>query len=125
MSRCWTSHAIADARREDAIFGKLQGEALERAGEIAAESLRIARNSGADTDLRLIAVEDMLTLARRGVPIRDVLNTAPRLARWLGEVAADPRRKPMDRIRAAEFLLAGSVLGWWTAPHIILENVHV
>jgi hypothetical protein len=125
MSRHWTtSRVMAEARRDDCNLGKPEGEALALAREVAAESCRIARNGATDTDLRLIAVEDMLALTRRRVPINGLSAATPHLSRWLREVAADPWQKPVDRIRATQFLLAGAVLGWWAPPRIKLENSH-
>lgn len=123
--RWQNSRLASEAQREDGILGTLSGDALEQARKTAAECLCIARNTGADPDLRLNAIDDMLALARRNVSVRGLAAATPHIARWLGEVAADPWQRPMDRIRAAQFLLAGAVLGWWTAPRITLENNHV
>jgi hypothetical protein len=120
-----TSRMMAEARRDDRIFGKPEGEALEIAREVAADACRIARNGATDTDLRLIAVDDMLALARRRVPIAGLSAATPHLAQWLREVAADPWQKPVHRTKAAQFLLAGAVLGWWPAPLFKMENFNV
>jgi hypothetical protein len=121
--RHWNAYTMAEGRRADAVLGRLAGEALEQARDVAAESCRIARNGAADADLRLTAIEDLLALARRGVPVRGLPEATSHLSRWLREVAADPWQRPVVRIRAMQFLLAGSVLGWWPAPLFKLEQL--
>ena len=120
--RWQNSRLAAEAQREDSILGTLSGDALEQARKTATECLRIACNGATDTDLRLTAVEDMLALVRRNVSVRGLAAATPHIAQWLGVVAADPWQRPIDRIRAAQFLLAGAVLGWWAAPHFKLEH---